>query len=107
VKRRHKESTLEQQQMVAFHLYEAVQDFVKECKRIDSLIPCEVSRIPTISTMDEASAIIVSRKDNLLSMIQIICRDHIHWGEKLLKKGWEPQHETEWKPKRRKKKAKA
>lgn len=89
------------QRMMAFHLYEAVQSFVKECKRIDLLIPSESSRYSLEEMDEEARAIIDARKRDLLSYIQTICRDHIHWGEKLLKTGWMPQHEKEWESKRK------
>jgi hypothetical protein len=37
---------------------------------------------------DEASYLIIGRKDDLLSYIQTIARDHVLFGQQLLDKGW-------------------
>lgn len=78
------------QEFRAFHLWDALDHAVKDLRKIDSLIPAEISRIPTVACKDNASAIIVGRKDDLLSYIQTICRDHMHWGGMELEKGWRP-----------------
>lgn len=37
---------------------------------------------------DEAQALIVARKNDLLSYIQTVCRDHVLWGGKVIEQGW-------------------
>lgn len=84
-------SKLERQTTLTFRYYEQLRSILRDLKSIDKLIPKEISRIPTVSTLDNASAIIVGRKDDLLAYIQTICRDHMYWSEKLMNEkapGW-------------------
>lgn len=53
---------------------------------IQRVIPEECSRHGCNQPDAEASAIIEDRKIELLDYIQTICRDHLLWGRKLLKR---------------------
>lgn len=97
-----KRTSLEQQESMTFDYYQLVEAIVKDLKTIDSIVPREVSRHPLVSSdptrtvhvghvmSENARYLIVARKDDFLSYIQTICRDHIEWGERLLHKGWKP-----------------
>src|SRR4051794_35739668 len=79
---------------VAFDLYESLKYALRDLEKIDRLIPSESSRSAygLLGKDVEAVCIIEARKTELLGYIQIICRDHLHFGRKLLAKGWEPEH---------------
>ena len=67
----------------SFNLWESLNSTLADLRRIDSLIPCEASRY--WSKLDEeAQAIVISRKDDLLKYIQTVCRDSIHFGQAAL-----------------------
>ena len=72
---------------VAFQYYELLRSVLRDLENVDSLIPHESAR-SSHNLEGEAAAIIDHRKVALLGMIQIICRDHIHWGARLLSGGW-------------------
>lgn len=73
---------------VAFQYREYMENIIRDLKNIDKMIPRETSRIGCLMRPGNASAIIESRKSELLGYIQTICRDHIHWCQPLLDKGW-------------------
>lgn len=74
-----------------FAYREHLSSIVRDLENIDKLIPSESSRIGCLFNKEadrEAAAIIEHRKDCLLRYIQVICRDHILWSKRLLKRGW-------------------
>lgn len=81
-------SRQDRQESHCFRYYEELRSILRDLETIDGLIPAEVSRISLGQQRDESTAIIVGRKDDVLRYIQTICRDHLHYGKKLLNDGW-------------------
>jgi hypothetical protein len=67
-----------------FEYQERLRDILRDLEAIDLLIPRESNRIGCLQPGSESAAIIEHRKTNLLKYIQVICRDHLFWGNKLL-----------------------
>jgi hypothetical protein len=86
-----RKTKLSDQHDMTFNYHQNLTYILRDLQAIDRLIPREASLSPHKLT-GEAAAIIVHRKDNLLRMIQTICRDHLLRGNKLLRDGWEPAH---------------
>jgi hypothetical protein len=82
------------QDSIAFCYYENLRSILSDLQHIDSLIPKESSR-SSYRITGEGAAIIEHRKQNLLRMIQTICRDHMYFGAQLLAKGWTPEQHSE------------
>lgn len=83
------------QESIAFDYYFILKEIIKDLIHIDMQIPKETSRYEygAFKAKDtEAMCIIMHRKVNLLNYIQTICRDHIHYGQRLLDGGWKPEH---------------
>lgn len=76
---------------LAFRYFENLKGVLRDLQHLDSLIPKETSRLAYMLD-GEACAIAIARKDDLLNLIQTMCRDHLLWGNKLLADGWEPTH---------------
>ena len=74
---------------LTFRYAEQLRSIVRDLRNIDALIPAEASRHGCLFSKGEEAAIIEARKSDLLGYIQSICRDHVLWGEKLLREGWE------------------
>ncbi len=91
-KKQPKRTKLERQVALTFDYAENLRSIVRDLESIDRLVPAESSRIGCLMKDSEASAIIEHRKKDLLRYVQVICRDHIHWSKKLLKKGWGSEH---------------
>jgi hypothetical protein len=80
-------SKIGEQEMIAFEFRELLDQIVKDLDHIEKLIPAESSR--TICDLKgEPLYIVEGRKKKLLSYIQVVLRDHIYWGKRLLDKGW-------------------
>lgn len=102
-----KRSLSEEQEALAFDYHENLSSIVRDLKAIDRLIPAESSRHGCLfdhKSEGEAAAIIEARKADLLSYIQSICRDHVWFSERLMKRGWKVEHS---KPKKKRKHGKA
>ena|ERR1051325_2463157 len=95
-----KRSKLDDQESIAFQFHQALEYAVKDLESIDKLIPRESSRIAMKDMDEEAWYIINARKTDLLRYIQTICRDHMHWGKKLLDSGWTVEQQQRAKRKR-------
>ena len=94
-KRRKPPNQLERQEMIAFEFKEALEDIVRDLSHIDAMCPAEIARHGCLVKDTEAAAIIEARKADFLSYIQTIARDHVHWGRKLLERGWLAKHRKE------------
>ena len=84
-------SALKDQEMIAFNLYESLKMILRDLLAIDSLIPSETSRHAVKSMNENQRLIIQSRKDELLSYTQAICRDHMYFVADLINQGWTPK----------------
>lgn len=67
---------------------DVLRAILRDLRNIDALIPAESSRLGWHSKKGdrEAALNIEWRKNDLLRYIQTICRDHIYWAERALKK---------------------
>ena len=83
---RGKRTKLERQVMLTFEYHEQLEPILRDLGEIDKLIPWESSRSGGIMRDVETRCIIEHRKDSLLRYIQVICRDHLHFAKKYLKK---------------------
>jgi len=80
-------SKLRDQEMIAFEFRELLEQIVRDLENLEKLVPAESSR--TICNLKgNPLYIIEARKTKLLNYVQVVLRDHIYWGKKLLDKGW-------------------
>ena len=69
-----------------FDYQEHLRGVLSDLRNIRGLIPAESSRYGCLVKDTEAAAIIEARKSDLLRYIQVICDDHLFWGEQLLER---------------------
>ena len=69
-----------------FDYQENLRRVLRDLRNVRGLIPAESSRYGCLVKDTEAAAIIEARKSDLLKYIQVICDDHLFWGEQLLER---------------------